>query len=535
MNTGFTFHKIDNSWLLLSLGICSYFILMVTFISTAYLDFGDGNYLYISQRMLQGIIIYKEILSPQPPLHLFLGVLLLKLGAWIGNPLFIIRLYTIFLRISHALLIYVVCQKIFASDDNKKHIGSLAGILYLFLPIGFWWSRGFQTEPEEIALMLATLLFFLRFDVKGMVLASVLSAFGILTNMTFAPYFCLNLFYVFIRSWISQKKVPNEQSKKITFQSRIKSFRLVFAYLFPAISILGLVSIVMTLYTDGQFLQNVIFDQVGTYPKENTLPYMLGKMKWIIGIILTLEGPLIVSALVGLFFYLRKANDNQQHFILRPSSYIFIYSLASLGSFIFATKGGTVDYIFTLGEPIVAIFSAFTIILIIDTLTIWIKPLYSWSVGIILIFLLSSPGIKQDICTLQGTNYELDEKTVDKVVTAIQEYTLPEELIFAPPYFAFLAERKIVGEFSEQFVWFMKYYNYIRYREGNPQTIQWIAAMAREFENKQVKFVMLNIDPTRGQQTGKIYPIRKAVDDHYQPIGEIRMRNETLTIFLPKE
>ncbi|MCA9426139.1 MAG: hypothetical protein KC994_13745, partial [Candidatus Omnitrophica bacterium] len=45
----------------------------------AYLDFGDGNYQYISWRMTEGVSLYTDILSPQPPFHLWTGAALVKL------------------------------------------------------------------------------------------------------------------------------------------------------------------------------------------------------------------------------------------------------------------------------------------------------------------------------------------------------------------------------------------------------------------------------------------------------------------------
>ncbi|MFB3894907.1 MAG: ArnT family glycosyltransferase [bacterium] len=511
--------------IILSGMVTVYGILMLRFISAAYLDFGDGNYLYIAWRMTQGVVIYRDILSPQPPFHLLLGVMLLKLGALINNPLLAIRIFTILLRISHAFLIYLICQKLWAESDNKRNIGALAGIIYLFLPIGFWWSRGFETEPVEITWMLLTLIFFLRNDWQGMTLAGIFSAVGILTNMTFAPYFGFNILYL-VFGFIYTKY------RKQTPVSELGRYRLLTAYVLPALIILGIVTFLFSWYTNGQFLQNIIFDQVGTYPKEHTLLYMFGKMKWIGTIILSLEGPLIFACLIGLYLYSKKINP--QSIIGNAKWYVILYSLATLGSFVFATKGGTVDYIFTLGEPTVAIFSSALIVLLIKKITAYLKPILSWSIGIILLLLLAAPGIRQDILTLWGTNYELNAAQMSQVVETIQHYTQPDDMIFAPPYFAFLAERKIVGEFSEQFVWYMKYANYIRYREGNPKTMDWIAQMANLIENKQVKLIMLNIDPNRGQQTGQIRPIRQAVEANYVPIGELEMRNETLTIFLPK-
>lgn len=477
-----------------------YFILMVSHISVAYLDFGDGNYLYISRRLLQGVVIYKDILSPQPPFHLILGALLLKLGDLLGNPLFLIRVFSILLRITHALLIYLIALKLF----DKEHpiyswTPALSGIIYLFLPIGFWWSRGYQSEPLEILWMLLSFLFFIQFEKKSMVIAGLLSSFAVLTNMTAAPYLVLSILY-------------------LVFAER----KLLLWFLCPIIVSIGLSVMILQWYTSGMFLQNAIYDQVGTYPKEGTLNYMIGKIEWVGGIILSLEGLLIITSLGGLFFYFREIQKPKIQY------YILIYMLATMGSLVYASKGGTVDYIFTLGEPAVALFSVYCVVSFCRQFVLFAVPL-----AVVLLILLSFPGIIQNSRTLRGLNYELPPERVNAVVNLIQKNAGPNDLIFAPPYFAFLANRPIVGEFSEQFVWFIKYINWILYQEGNPQTLPKLEQIGNEMASKKVKIILLNIERGRGQQTGQIGPFRKAVMENYHPIGQIPMRNETLTIFLP--
>ncbi len=527
-----------------------YLILLVNHISMAYLDFGDGNYLYISRRLLQGVVIYKDILSPQPPLHLLLGAALLKIGDFCGNPLFLIRVFTLLLRITHAALIFLIARQLFKKDERLfDWIPSLAGIVYLFLPIGFWWSRGYQSEPLEIFWMLLSFYFFIRFDQKNMVIAGSFSSFAVLTNMTAAPYLMLSLFYL----GITQRK-------------------LVLWFLLPVITCIGFSVALLQWFTSGMFLQNAIFDQVGTYPKEGTLAYMFGKIKWVGGIILSLEGPLILSSLIGLFLYFRDIQNSK----FKIQNYVLFYMLATLGSFVFATKGGTVDYIFTIGEPAVALFSAYCVVklcqrwLVLHELTsAFIIVAFSILLGtlgfsqfslikslikvlsllcvysvlkpnqrlfvlmVVILILLSTPGIFQDSKTLLGYNYELSSTDTSAVIDLIQKNSKPNELIFVPPYFAFLADRPLVGEFSEQFVWFIKYINWILYREGNPQTLSKLEEIGNEMASKKVKIILLNMERGRGQQTGQIEPFRKAVIENYHPIDKIPMRNETLTVFLP--
>ena len=412
-----------------------YFLLMLSHISIAYLDFGDGNYLYIARRMLQGVMIYKDILSPQPPMHLLTGTLLLKIGDIVGNPLFIVRLFTILLRIVHAGLIFYLARQLFKKEASPW-LPSMAGIMYLFLPIGFWWSRGYQSEPLEIFFILVSLIGFIRWTTKGMLVSGLFAGFAVLTNMTAAPYLVLTLAFLLI------------------FEKKHLRY-----YGIASLGLIAVVTLFLQYYTGGMFIQNAILDQVGTYPKENTLGYMVGKMRWIGMVILQLEGFPILACLAGLGFYYK----NQLHHRIKENPvqlYLLIYSLALLGSFVYATKGGTVDYIFTIGEPAVALFSIYGLSELSRKYTF--PPISSSIVLGFLTVLFMLPGIPQNQKTLKGINFEIGADTTAKIVATIQSYAKPGELIFAPPYLAFLADRPIAGEFSEQYVWFLKYVNWLR-------------------------------------------------------------------------
>ncbi|MBN1477556.1 hypothetical protein JXA47_12445, partial [Candidatus Sumerlaeota bacterium] len=75
-------------------------------LSPAYIDFGDGNYLYIAWRMSQGAQLYSDILSPQPPLHLHIGAALVWLGERIGSAVITVRFALVLIHILTGWLIY---------------------------------------------------------------------------------------------------------------------------------------------------------------------------------------------------------------------------------------------------------------------------------------------------------------------------------------------------------------------------------------------------------------------------------------------
>lgn len=511
---------------LICLFICFlYFTLMLSFISIAYLDFGDGNYLYISQRINEGVVIYKDILTPQPPLHLFLGSLLLELGNLINNQLLLVRIFTILLRISHAVLIFFLSDRIF---PEYKYAGLLASVIYLFLPIGFWWSRGYQTEPLQILFMLLTIFFFLKMTSKSMFYAGIFSGLGGLTNMTMYPYIVLIILFL------------------LCFAYKEKKIKLFLSYFIPFLSLVLLTTLLLSWYTQGMFLQNVIFDQVGTYPKENTFSYMIGKVKWIGSIILKLEGTMIILALYGIYLFCRKTKSNLIYFscaslgsyfsknerkilgskfVFSKESFLIIYSITTLASFLFATKGGTVDYIFTLAEPTIALFSSYAFFKLFS------NSVHRLISGILLMIILFSPAIKQNIETLRGVNYELDENKVTYLISLIEEYTGKEDEILAPPYLAFLSGRRLVNEYSEHFIWFIKYLNFIKYRVGKASSLKTIYQIADKINRKEIKLIIFNNNRTKGQQLP--LPIWVAIMQNYRPIVSVAARNEDLCVYLP--
>ena len=84
-------------------GACAlYLLLSLVTINQGYIDFGDGNYLYISWRLSQGARLYADIASPQPPLHLYVGRVLIGVGEALGGgmlTLALVRLFSIALHL----------------------------------------------------------------------------------------------------------------------------------------------------------------------------------------------------------------------------------------------------------------------------------------------------------------------------------------------------------------------------------------------------------------------------------------------------
>ncbi|MCH8333453.1 hypothetical protein IIC65_05920, partial [Candidatus Sumerlaeota bacterium] len=324
-------------WIGMAAGAVVYALFVVPQWSRAYIDFGDGNYLYIAARIAEGGALYRDILAPQPPCHLYLGALLIKIAGWIGlsTPLYLIRFFSLALHLTTFVLVADLARRAWGSAA----VGLMAGVIFLLLPIGLWWSLGYQSEPLEILFLVLMIHFAIRPPRTGGILgshgrdvaASLFGALAAFTNATAVPFLLVLILFMLWRNprraaWIA----------------------------LPALVVAAILIVVMEVWTGGFFLRTVVFDQVGTFPRDRPLGgYIAGKLLREGGDIFRLEGFFIILALLGFFRFLASSplpSEERQG--------LAWFCLATMASFLYVAKGGTVDYIFSLGEPAVALLAA---------------------------------------------------------------------------------------------------------------------------------------------------------------------------------
>jgi hypothetical protein len=197
------------------------------------------------------------------------------------------------------------------------------------------------------------------------------------------------------------------------------------------------------------------------------------------------------------------------------------------------------DYIFTIGEPFVAVFCGYLLFHFHRKHTAGLFHGFTWrdsaplaglAAGMALAVAFLAPGVAHSWATLKQRTYELDAHTTMQVVDQIRRNTPPDGLIRAPPYYAFLAQRRIAEDYSELFLWTLKYLNELQdgQRGRGVQTVERIANLLRE---KKIAFIVLDLD-----QTGKIPEIRQAIDENYEPkrLQELRTLNTRLMFYAPK-
>lgn len=499
---------------LLAAGMGLYLIVGILGINRGYIDFGDGNYLYISWRMADGARLYQDIVSPQPPLHLKVGALLIRLGEAFGGgmlTLTLVRLFSIGLHLATAGFVALTAKRLFEDDWTA----ALSGCIYLFLPIGFFWARGYQSEPLEIFFLTVAFWALLQSTRRTWALAGACSALALFTNMTAVPY--VVLFGVYALT------VPGKKSQG-------GSFLLALAGI--GIGLLGL----FYLTSGGTYFENVIFNQVGTFHRTDPFGYAVRKIISQGGNVLVAEGGFVLCAALGAVVYL-----SQESLPVRSGAVWYLFW--SLGSIVFVSKGGTEDYIFCLGEPMVAVFSGFFLrFFYLGTFSAWLggsskgrlaERLTRGATLLTLVLVLIIRPSWELFDTVSQSKYELPSWDVKRVMEYMERFSEPGDPLWAPPFYAFLARRPIPEDASSTFIWYMRYTNHRWFFDPDEEVMPMISRIVSQLDGEQVPVVLLNLRPG---QLGAIDEIRQAVETHYTwlPDSKIRSRNEDLRIYVSK-
>jgi len=530
------------SILLLIILIFSYIILMLFHLDYSYIDFGDGNYLYISSRIADGLRLYRDIVPPQPPCHLFLGAFLIKIGRILGNPLFTVRVFSILLHAAIAILIFITSINILRHTRCQSYhlIAFFSSLIYLFLPESFWWSIGYQSESLVIILLLLSFYFFIRGTKYNLIISAIFSVFACFTNMTAVPYVGFNALFLII-----------------------KKRKLCLFYIVPLIVLGLLFLLIMHVYSEGNYINAIFFNQLQTYSKNfitNGIARIVNEGKDVF----TWEGAFIIFALLGILGFIK---HSEHHF----AEYIGWYSLFSILSIVYVTKGGTVDYIFTLAEPYVAIFSAMFLyntfkkhIVSADKMSALqekstdnicpiTKKLLSIFVFILILIISSFIGFFfiRNILIYREYLENPESKVLYIKENFIDKYSKPGDTILAPPYYVFLSNRLQIEEFSEHYIYTVKIRNEIVSGQ-EADGLKLLRKILSAIYHKQLPLIILNLN--RGGIGYILVPdklvkelspssnppetqyLKDFIEQYYKPLLNTPMQclNEYLQIYVPQ-
>lgn len=490
-----------------------YAMLVLLHWNRGYLDFGDGNYMYISWRLSQGAVLYRDILAPQPPMHLLIGAAIAKIGSLLPLPhlLYAFRTFSLLLHLATMVLVYKVGVRMAGA---ARLVGVLAAAIYLLMPIGFWWTLGYQSQPLLVFFLLITFYLQLNGCYPCAAASGVAGALAALTNMTTVPYLLLLAVYNLVRR-------P----------------RLFLPFVLPLAIIVALVITGAELYTHA-YLDNVIRNQVGAFARKELLPpgqngitYALGKLYREGTEVLRLEGSYVVLACIGLALYARRAPAKVRELAL-------LFCIASFGAIVYVAKGGTENYVFSVAEPYVALMAGFGIATLLPelwprrrgTLLRDLSPLFGATGLMLAVFCTCWVGLQHSWHTLNQDTYELPEHETMRVVDQIRRNSKPDDLVLAPAFYAFMAQRRIAADYSELFLWRLKYLNE-RVDGVHGRAHEIAERLAKMISDRKIAFMALDLD-----QTYTIPEIKAAVDANYQPQLDkpFKTLNTPIMYFKPK-
>jgi hypothetical protein len=359
--------------------------------------------------------------------------------------------------------------------------------------------------------MMAGFCLLLSHQRNRMVYAGLLFALATLTNMTAAPYALFSAGYLGVRH-----------------------YRTLF---WPfALALFGTLTFVVTLgeLLTGAYLENVILNQVGSFPRENPLGYAFAKIVNQGAKVARLEAGWLALGLLGLLLHVRKGPRISREI----ATTLTFFALCSI---IYTAKGGTMDYIFTIGEPFLACFVGIFLAWFLRK-TLWgnLRRIRRFGLGhtsdwvtipaiLMAAFWIMIPGIGWMIQVQHQEAYELNERDTLRVVATIKRLApQSDDLVLAPPHYAYLARRKLVENFSETYLWMIKYMNE-RMDQSPAKAVEVTDRIAQALERQEVRAVVFD----QGLE-GRIPAIRKALEANYIPEGEpIRSLNRVLQVWRP--
>lgn len=524
------------AWMLAAMA--AYCAFIVPQWSAAYIDFGDGNYMYIASRIAEGGVVYRDILAPQPPMHLFTGAGIIRMyeavrgslpESWRrDHPIFAFRAFSLLLHLATFLLVVRLGGRAW----GRAAAGVTAGVVYMALPLTLWWSMGYQSEPLEVFFLVAMMNCALGGSRGGDLFAGILGALAAMTNATAAPFLLVLILYMGIVNWRRAVRIA-----------------------VPSLLLAGAMTLVMEFYASGTFLRNAVLNQTGTYPPEGFADYALGKLRREGTDIFYREGLFIIAALLGLFRFVHVSPLNGE-----ARGGLVWFCLATMASFLYVTKGGTVDYIFSLAGPAVAVMGAGLWVEVasfrgevFDRITGGHRPLRRRLLesGIprlvagffLALMMLPTLYFYGDLWTQRAFELpDLDHapraadgspgSNVEQVAFWIGKYSKPGDRILAPPFYAVLTGRHLWGDYSEIFIWTIKDHNDRTANDPDGEGYRKTLAMADAIRNGEIPIVILELD-----QTGRLPEVMKALQKAYRPVLEepYRTLNTRLGIFVPQD
>lgn len=418
------------------------------------LDAADSTYLISADGISRGLMPYRDFLLAHPPLLFLLGAPLAALKAGVLP----FRIFSILVAAGVGLAVWRLALRLTANQS----LALLAAALALFAPLGVFFSKLFLNDSLVSLLAAGMVLLLLSGSRRSTAAAGVLAVLGMLTKLTFVPVLVVAVVYLLIYR-----------------RGRLR--------LFLAVALGGtvLTALALEALTGGAYLGDILGAQASKgYSFTNFYEglHRIWQMDW----------PLLVPAVPGLYFMGREWRRARGE----PRGRLFlVLGWLAAGVTLLATlpAEGHDTNLFQVAEPAVALLAAWGITGLAASNRFLAVAAAAWVV------VAASFVAVKDRSFLARSNAEF----VQGVVAHIEDATPGGEAILAPGCYALEADRPVVYNFFDRFLWEEKY------KRADPGAVNLYNGMWVELAVQGIPAVVLEED------TPTFVLLRDHLDSYY--------------------
>lgn len=391
--------RLPGFYLVCALGLV-YAVFMGFFVDYSYLSYKEGSLFYWAWRRAAGDSLVRQVGLSYSPLTSFLTFF----GVKFFSPVLAFRVLMVLIRVLCAYLVYKMAWNL--TRSGKAAV--LSFIVFLILPVGFASSRIFLAEGFVLLVYLLLLNKCLEDENAGVSAAALLSAVGLLLDVSFIPFFA-----VFTVWFLSRQKAGEF----------LKTTALIFV---PAYLILRFVFLRVPFNLTEMLAP--VFHKVSFSDLSQPLSFLTKR-----------EGEiLILFAIVGaLFFFMKPSKDK---------GFIFLQFLGAC-YLIFCSSAFLVRssdfYAFVLLEPLLAFFFVY-FFLSMRRMSFGSDWLVKGGLVALMLIALFFPAY-WDLLPL----YRNNEQRVFFIERVIRKKSLPRDVVLAPPYLAYVSKRRLDSDFAK--------------------------------------------------------------------------------------
>lgn len=401
-----------------------------------------GDYAYAARQMSRGAMLYRDVLGQQTPLLYVLGAVVYRV--WPRPDAFLVMALVV--RIVTVIGVWLLAR--------ACHFGAIfavvAAAIYMLLPMGFLFDARF--EPNILITFGGVLctLTLTRLSRRRALLAGAGCAVFVLAKLTFAPIAVALAIYLLL-----------------TRRSLARPFILASVGTLLAATAVGYV-VIGPAYIDGAYLAHT----GSTLSAAN----FVTSLRYVGGV----EGLTVLAALAGALIMLRQQGPR------RLLAFYLVGGLMTLGA---TMSAGSLAPEMLAAEPAIALCAAFALR---HVLTAWrqgrmARPVYARLAPVLVAIVVVGQFLeaRDDAQAVASAQPSQGLSCAVRLLTRTTPTGLP---VIAPPYAAFLAQRRLVTGLSDTFNWT------IRVRRGDSVARAQVGVVVDLLRYRRIGVVMMDDD-----------------------------------------